>query len=64
MLLHWSFYGNVFLNIQNDQKFMQNPLSAKLKEQRNSSQSCSTVYLEEGYMNTAWYKMDMGKNTD
>lgn len=43
---------------------MQNPLSAKLKEQRNSSQSCSTVYLEEEYMNTAWYKMDMGKNTD
>lgn len=43
---------------------MQNPLSAKLKEQQNSSQSCTTVYLEEGYMNTPWYKMDMSKNTD
>lgn len=24
IVLHWSFYANVFLNIQNDQKLMQN----------------------------------------
>jgi len=63
MLLHWSLYGNVFLNFQNDQKFMQNPLAARLEEQQNSSQSYITVYLEEGYVNAAWCKMDMSKNT-
>lgn len=43
---------------------MQNPLTAKLKEQQDSSVGHITVCLEEGYMNTVWCKMGLsGKST-